>query len=722
MIQSLVRGRFKVVFANVMLVLGIHLLGLSISEHVLSFMRWDYAEFIYPIFSRGMQQLFCGYLPLWNGSQHLGESILGLLASSVLYPVFVLAYLINELFGLNSTGFGIIAYALHQVILISGLVFFLRALKVRLFFVFLSVTSLSCLPLTIVLSIVWPWSLAVQCWLPWILFAFYNIAHSNSSLLNTCFLAVFTAMSIVSGHGQFSTYCLLLAWGSGTVYVLFQQIIYGPKLKPIVAKLGFITLSAMCGIAFSAPVLFPFLKYFGQTRRSSALPFEYFVNWGYVALNSFIGFLSPLEPIQTDHTPITISLYPGPWALVGMILVFLWAFRRQHSWGRSGNMGWIILSSSVTFFLFSLGGQTPIYGLTYGIPIWNSFRNPVKFCYFALPAFIIAATLLCESTFQETRRRWFFTLNLLVGLAFFGLSVYLIYPSLYDSSHVTNPFLRYGILIPALIFPLLIPFLSSKSVQGLLLACNVIAGISSVAISHNQNLKHYPLTHDAISYENYKINPEYRVLPIIVSLNPRETTEAQHLALYQFATSWGLRDVFGRLPPHIYPRLLTDEQTKRLNLRYLLAHKSDSAALDIIKNFPNFKQIHTFEDVFVFEHVKAFPRAFFLNPDDGQITKSKWIVDHRADFTFDLDSANAFIVSEMYDPDWRIATDKGILKPQQHDGLFLRFDLPADTTKATLYYSAKDFWYGVVVFLLGWLPFPLLIIRRGRNKSSVFGL
>jgi ribose/xylose/arabinose/galactoside ABC-type transport system permease subunit len=51
---------------------------------------------------------------------------------------------------------------------------------------------------------------------------------------------------------------------------------------------------------------------------------------------------------------------------------------------------------AAVLLVLAMGGETPFYRLTYGIPVWSSMRWPFKFLLFSQPALLLAATLGLE--------------------------------------------------------------------------------------------------------------------------------------------------------------------------------------------------------------------------------------------------------------------------------------------------------------------------------------
>jgi len=197
------------------------------------------------------------------------------------------------------------------------------------------------------------------------------------------------ANQLFAGHAQLSWYSLVFA----VLWTIFRVANKGDQRTKI-TQMCFLAAGILLAVLIASIQLFPTFEYLLQSQRSSAVDYEYAVNyslwpwrllgfflpdlfgnpgtgnyWGYGAYWEdalYIGFIPILLALSTIGVPFRQSSAPD-WDITKQRVVrFLWA---------------IVVIATV----FSLGKNTPVFPWLYrNIPTFDMFQAPTRWMYLAV--------------------------------------------------------------------------------------------------------------------------------------------------------------------------------------------------------------------------------------------------------------------------------------------------------------------------------------------------
>ncbi len=366
-----------------------------------------------PWWKAAWDSLLAGHLPLWNPWVGMGAPLLANYQSALLYPPtwsYLLAYALG----------GVGAMAWMQAVMLAlhlawaGLGMACLARRVGLGELAQAVAGLAyglsgyLVGRASFLSIN-----AAVAWLPWILLCLTPLP-GPLRLRSRRFLlaAACIAMQLLAGHAQTAWYSLLLA-GLWTVFWAWRQPRQSPRsILQAVAVMG---LAVLLAVVIAAAQLIPTAEYLAQSQRSSAVDYEYAMNYSFWPWH-ILTLLAPGlfgSPVTGDYWGYAYIWEDAIYVGLLPLLLALGAGRggrktlddgRQTSDDRPEPAGvgrrssivclWLLFAIAL---LFALGDNTPIFPWLYrNAPTFAMFQAPARWMLWGVAALALLAGLGAE--------------------------------------------------------------------------------------------------------------------------------------------------------------------------------------------------------------------------------------------------------------------------------------------------------------------------------------
>lgn len=730
-------------------VCAVYLLAGLVAQKPLTFLRWDNFELYIPEIRAAQTQISQGFLPLWNQAQHLGEPTLGLSQFGAFYPLYALAFQLSRLFGWGPPGFTHALVGMHLVIAELGFL----ALFAELGILFPLALAGSLIAITLGMMVAsatfWIFTIAVFAWIPWLLWSGLRISSGARPVHGFLAGACFTGMLLSIGHSQYCAYTL--------IFVALIAFLYLGALRA--GRRSWLLQSAAyaLGICLAAPSILPTLLHLPTTAREHSYSKVDFL-WGSLQWSDLKGIFSPLVPAFGGlWTEVSVMMYFGPWtiaALMGGVLIF--TSGREP---RNLRLYFVtVISVTILFLLFSLGANGKIYPLTYGLPIWSSFRMPKKFGLFFAAGMVVAATCALQLLKEKLsgRRAILFTAAVVLTSL---VSLFLDFRHFLSAG--SGSLLILGVLLAPI--PLLIPHW--KHSNWLLVIVSVLSGAASVAIVQDCHLKRYPEPLGLVDSVTLGVSDAFRVLPVgTKEASLTENDQLQERALSSFASvgnyrsatgsttvlaprhylEWLPSGIFGLLPEENYEPLIGSHLLKSFNVKYLVTDRQDPRAELLLQKHKEVRKIKTLSRAQVWELDEAFPRAYFAShvfpaskeeirkgllkneapplsafveaaalpsaEQEAKVTSIKWSAGAEAEFHVETSKGGLLIVSESYDPSWRASAAGVSLPVYRANGAILAIAVPKEAKTVRLYFDSKGLWQGLALMIaaVGALLFVLI--------------
>ncbi|MFZ6018306.1 MAG: YfhO family protein [Chloroflexota bacterium] len=340
----------------------------------------------------GFALLEQGIFPFWNPLNGMGAPLFANYQTAFLYPLSWILYPIYHVGGVPALAWGFtLLVPVHLGLAGVGTALLLRELGINgrgqlvaglafgLCGYFVARASF--------FSMIW-----AGAWLPWLIWAVERVIrsdHRSQRWMMTIGLALIAANQLFAGHAQLSWYSLVFA----VLWMIFRVANKGDQQTKI-TQMRFLAAGILLAVLLASIQLFPTFEYLLQSQRSSAVDYEYAVNyslwpwrllgfflpdlfgnpgtgnyWGYGAYWEdalYIGFIPILLALSTIGVPFRKSSAPD-WDITKQRVVrFLWA---------------IVVIATV----FSLGKNTPVFPWLYrNIPTFDMFQAPTRWMYLAV--------------------------------------------------------------------------------------------------------------------------------------------------------------------------------------------------------------------------------------------------------------------------------------------------------------------------------------------------
>jgi hypothetical protein len=272
--------------------------------------------------------------------------------------------------------------------------------------------------------------------------------------------------------------------------------------------------------------------------------------------------------------------------------------------------------------------------LTYGLPVWSSFRAPFKFLIFFLASLALAGGVGLEICWRQAGAdRSLFRLGLgLAGLAGL-LLVFDVRLMDYFGQRVVSVYTGSGLLclITGLVLMPLTPLARPAWARRLLFVVVPLQLFGMAVLSQQTAYRAYRAPYAAVGPTQLGIDNRYRVLPLS-RYHFEPDVPAEEYGLFHAATAngyysatghnppnlqpaWYLRwlpsDMFGLLPYEANEKLLGSHLLRSFNVRYVLVGKRDEAHRRLVADKQAYQPVNELKEVLVYEDALALPRAYF---------------------------------------------------------------------------------------------------------------
>jgi hypothetical protein len=713
---------------------------------------WDNFEYFTPIITYAHGLWLKGIVPLWNPHQHLGEPILAAGQPGVLYVPYTLSVLLTRVLGLGPTRLMLMIVLVHLPVTALGWFLLMRRLGVRPTIAAVAAMCASLGGFITSVSTVWIFMQAVSAWLPWILYgivrqlsdpAWPGAAAVVGGLVATAFL----------GHPQMMIYQWLTA---GIFLVSFGLLVHRHPVRLI----GVVGLLAWAGV-LSLPALLPMGELLALSVRTRAFSFDEFIHRG-VDPSTLVGWLLPVFKAPNGFLPDRASVmgYQGAWIVpaVATGLLSLKSWPRETT-GRA--FGASVLASALLLAL-AVGGHSPLYRATYGIPLWSSLRWPFKLFLMSQGGLVLAAGLgleLWARRLAGARYLRAFPVVLFVLAAAIAAWRMGVEP---DRGRVV----MVGLLGAAATLAAL-PWIDRRWGCVLLGAGAFVSAASLTASAHDMSMKVYAEPYGRTGARELGLRTDARVLPL--TTQDISDPQMEPLALLHSATANGYRsatgttaglvptwyaetlpcNTFGVPPPQVLRVLLASHLLRSFNIGYLVLGPHDAAARALVETVGGFTLLHSDRNAVVYEVQGVLPRAYFASriypfdpegfgqgmllnraPVDaafvtgwtgseaastGRVTAARW---GESRFALDVQAPDGgfLVVSESDFPGWSCRVDGKPVPIARVNGRVMGIVLPRGARQVRLEIHSDGLRWGLGAALLGGL-FPgvfMVFPRRAR--------
>lgn len=714
--------------------------------------QWDNYEYYTPVIDYAHGQWLTGSVPLWNPRQHLGESLIDGGQAGLFYPPYTAAVALRRLLRLPLDDLMLVIAALHLPLCVVGFWCWLRACGVARDFAAIGALSASFGGFVSTTSTVWIFVLPVLGALAWTLYGVTRMLRSGAWRGSGALFGGLVAL-VAIGHPQMAVY----GWLAAGLYAV--SLIAAHRRWARLLALGPAFVSA--GLA-SAPVWLPLLAATAYSDRSEAFRLADFLERG-SAPGSYAGLLLPyfaptLSPLPA---PRSIVAYQGAWMLPALVAGIGIGCARiggrgAKTLGPGLSTARVFVSAlgvAVVLNVLALGGGTPLYALSYGLPFWSSFRWPFKFMLFGQAFIAVAATLALQLASCVPRRGW-----LLAGLALYALLTALaaLHFGIARVEDWTGLAESIGVVGAAGAL-LALTFLHRRSGRAGLLVATLLSGIATLQFSHVVGMKRHPSRYAEYAAYGRELAPLGRVLPVSALRLPLEILP---LGLYHCATAGGFESATGThtgLVPSWYRKSLPISESGTPNLEFLAGFVSShllrsfgigavlvsrrdepmqaqvrSAGLELVRRYP---------EVEVYRVGDALPRAYFAsgarrmnrkrferglidNADDRRtayvedwnpplrIAQGEVLGSEREAGWTRLDvrapRGGFLVIADSFHPGWRARVDGREVPIRRVNGRVMGLSVPANAQRVELVFFPSALGQGFVASAFGFAGFGLL--------------
>lgn len=739
--------------------------------------RWDNFEYYTPMIVAAHRALLSLELPTWNPHQHLGESFLSNPQMGTFYPPYTLSLVVVEALELDWKWLcGLIAIA-HTAFGAVGSFLLLRHFGARQSLGFIGALGLASAGYLRSGSAVWIFLAPTFGWLPWTLLAAAHLLEGSRRWKHGLAFALGLVAQAYVGHPQILVY----VWLAVGLFCLGYAFVANGTLRERVERLGGLALQALGAALLSAVTMLPIFVHTQYTGRKVAMTFENFVRSS-VTPKGLLGLLLPVYEAVNGFivkAPCSLMLHQAGWVVPALVLgTGLWlASERFRTPDRQlGRVAAVFAGVGTLLLLFALGRHGKVYGLTYAIPVWSSFRYPHKFLIVALPCLGIAAALhlelLARGAWLGARSRAAAACAfVLLGLWGFGVGW---------ADVVHAPLVRAG-LVSGIMLLALAPLVDRRPARAAMALAGVVSAASMVVVAQTFT----PLLIDEPHVPDAELvapRGPNRVLPVHTSSKHFDIVPR---LLYQSATMLGIDSVtgcttsmapdwyvswlpsnsLGILPDKVYRALLPSHFLRSLNVEYITAPKGKSpvrgwleragmklekslAAVDLYRVPDPLPRAYFASSVLPFTR-DAFRAGLWKNRADvrtayveradapgasaplpagvlpssdgtGQVLSSDWSRAERAAFEVDAPAGGFLVVSMSYDPNFHATVDGLGVPLWRTNALLQGVEVPSGHHRVVLRYENPAFARGL---MLGGVGLALLVAlavwrwRRGRPRT-----
>jgi hypothetical protein len=412
--------------------------------------------------------------------------------------------------------------------------------------------------------------------------------------------------------------------------------------------------------------------------------------------------------------------------------------------------------------VLSLGGHTPLYGWTFGIPLWSSFRWPFRLFLNAVPLLVTAGALALEILASGRD----VSLRRIVPVAWSGIAamMWLLLPGPGTGAAIATGLL--GLATIACLGWIDRPVARA----GLAVTAVLAAGALFLFTHQGGRYKSYPDERPgSLDVKALGVSADYRVLPLSPSIPPGAALE--ELGLFHSATlngyasvtgqrfamtSMRLRNVLptddnGLLPRSMTPLFLASHLMRSFNGRYALVARDDREMNEAVLRTGGYAPIGETAHARVYANADALPLMYFateVRPFSPQAlirglvrnqsaatcafvehpgaegplpaARVEWSRSSAERVTGRLSApAGGFLVVSMNaSPDW-IARVDGVRRPVRiTNGTLIGLEVPAGARQVELTYAPESLLRGAWLAVAGVALLAAAIVASGRVRAG----
>jgi hypothetical protein len=375
-----------------------------------------------PWWSYALQALSNGHLPLWNPYVGMGAPLMANYQSALFYPPTWLYFLLGSLGGAAWMAWGqapVVAIHLFW----SGLGMAMLARRLGLGGLAQGVGGLSYGLSGYLVSRAGFLSInAAAAWMPWVLLCLTVVLEAGqpgTKRRSFILLVVCLAFQLLSGHAQTTWYTGLLAglWAA-FFWIRFWRAGQRSQVFQTAARLA---LAFALALGLAAIQLLPTAEYLSQSQRSTAVDFDYALNYSFWPWH-LLTFLAPGlfgSPATGDYWGFANywedAVYIGVLPLLLALGTLLANLRRKPALhpaaiGLTPGFAWFLWSIVGISMILALGSFTAIYPWLYRhVPTFNMFQAPARWMLWAVFALSLLAAIGAERWRRPEKRALYWT-------------------------------------------------------------------------------------------------------------------------------------------------------------------------------------------------------------------------------------------------------------------------------------------------------------------------
>jgi hypothetical protein len=583
-------------------------------------MEWDNFEFLTPLIKYTHEIWLHGGFPVFAFNQHMGDPLLANGQAGVFYFPYTVCLAFSKLMGWGALGFSATILWLHAWISGLGWYLLLRSVRVEPWIAGLTALGISCGGLYQFNTSIWLDMTAAYAWLGWTFLALHLFLQKRRTSYAFGLLVLCVALMGFAGHPQMMVYYGL----SVILFLLAHQIFFPAPWR----RIGFAFYGIGLGVLFATPSILPIFEQFKFSRRATGFSLDIFLERS-TNLDYLVSLLNPVTSVKADffeQVPLSLLLYQGSWVALGFIAGFLSVRKIAKSTQPFDRLFFVLGFAALTMFWLALGQNGGLYGLTYSIPIWSSFRWPFKIFYLALPCLAAAGGCGLQIFVKWPARSKFL---LILTLALLSLIAYGFNIEWDFSPFLIATSLASGILI---LFSFL--FADRPKFQWLSLALAAVNMAALVGLIQGIRIHEYSESFGSVGRLELGLDNADRILPlsprVIAPELPFKMQEYSYLQSammndYESATgcvtalspgwrmAWLPADVFGVPYRKAVPLLLSGRLADAYNIGYYTVAKFDTDTQALIARNPHLKLSKVLSSSLVYKNTRVLPQVYWAS-------------------------------------------------------------------------------------------------------------
>lgn len=340
----------------------------------------------------GFALLEQGIFPFWNPLNGMGAPLFANYQTAFLYPLSWILYPFYRIGGVPALAWGFtLLVPIHLGLAGVGTALLLRELGIKprgqlvaglafgLCGYFVARASF--------FSMIW-----AGAWLPWLIWAVERVIKSDyrsRRWTTTIVLALIASCQLFAGHAQLSWYSLVFA-----LFWTIFRVAYIDNRRKKITQVCFAAAGIVLAVLVSSIQLFPTFEYLLQSQRSSAVDYEYAVNYSLWPWRLLGFFLPDLFGNPGTGNYWGYGAYWEDALYIGFIPILLALSTISVLFQKSSPLNWdpsrqriirFLWGTVVITVVFSLGKNTPVFPWLYrNIPTFDMFQAPTRWMYLAV--------------------------------------------------------------------------------------------------------------------------------------------------------------------------------------------------------------------------------------------------------------------------------------------------------------------------------------------------